>query len=155
RSILLVGAGGAARGVLQPLLECGPAYLGLTNRTPGKASELAGYFGDGVAPLTFQETGQRRFDLVINATAASLDGQVPDLDPRCIGANTLAYDMVYGPRSTPFMEWALDNGTDTVHDGLGMLVEQAAASFSFWHGVRPQTRPVIELISKIHHVQAV
>lgn len=154
-SILLIGAGGAVRGILEPLLACCPARLDITNRTMSKASEMADLFGEKVNPVTLQETGQRQYDLVINGTAAGLEGQMPELDAHCIGPNTLAYDMVYGSRLTPFMEWALDNGAYAVHDGLGMLVEQAAASFHLWHGVHPQTRPVVELISKIHHVRSI
>ncbi len=154
-SILLIGAGGAVRGILEPLLACCPARLDITNRTMSKASEMADLFGEKVNPVTLQETGRRQYDLVINGTAAGLEGQMPELDSHCIGPNTLAYDMVYGSRLTPFMEWALDNGAYAVHDGLGMLVEQAAASFHLWHGVHPQTRPVVELISKIHHVRSI
>ncbi len=154
-SILLIGAGGAVRGILEPLLACCPARLDITNRTMSKASEMADLFGEKVNPVTLQETGRRQYDLVINGTAAGLEGQMPELDAHCIGPNTLAYDMVYGSRLTPFMEWALDNGAYAVHDGLGMLVEQAAASFHLWHGVHPQTRPVVELISKIHHVRSI
>ncbi|MCY4148097.1 MAG: shikimate dehydrogenase [Gammaproteobacteria bacterium] len=153
-SILLIGAGGAVRGILEPLLECRPARLDLTNRTMSKASDMAALFGEKVTPVTLQETGRRQYDLVINGTAAGLQGQVPELNPHCMNSNTLAYDMTYGPKLTPFMEWALDNGSYAVHDGLGMLVEQAAASFCLWHGVHPQTKPVIELISKIHHVRS-
>ena len=154
-SILLVGAGGAARGVLQPLLECRPASLHLTNRTMSKASEMAALFDNKITSVTIRETGRRNYDLVINATAAGLAGQMPELNAGCISHNTLAYDMVYGSQLTPFMEWALDNGAHAVHDGLGMLVEQAAASFCLWHGVHPQTKPVIELMSKMHHVRRI
>ena len=153
-SILLVGAGGAVRGVLEPLLECCPARLDLTNRTMSKASDMAELFGEKVTPVTLQETGRRKYDLVINGTAAGLEGRTPELNPHCINSNTLAYDMTYGSQLTPFMEWALHNGAYAVHDGLGMLVEQAAASFYLWHGVHPQTKPVIEQISKIHHVRS-
>lgn len=153
-SILLIGAGGAVRGVLEPLLECRPARLDLTNRTMSKASDMAELFGEKVTPVTLRETGRRQYDLVINGTSAGLEGQMPELNPHCINSNTLAYDMTYGTQLTPFMEWALDNGSYAVHDGLGMLVEQAAASFYLWHGVHPQTKPVIELISKIHHVRS-
>lgn len=152
-SILLIGAGGAVRGVLGPLLECRPGSVDLTNRTMSKASELAELFDEKINPVSLQKVGRRQYDLVINGTAAGLDGQMPELDAQCINQNTLVYDMVYGTHITPFMEWALDNGARAVHDGLGMLVEQAAASFYLWHGVHPQTKPVIELISKIHYVR--
>ncbi len=149
-SLLLVGAGGAVRGVLGPLLECCPKRIEITNRTMSKASDLAELFGEKVSPVTIEEAGRREYDLIVNGTAAGLHGQLPELKPNSIRSTTLAYDMVYGLQITPFMEWALDNGAYAVHDGLGMLVEQAAASFHLWHGINPQTKPVIELISKIH-----
>ncbi|MCY4049934.1 MAG: shikimate dehydrogenase [Gammaproteobacteria bacterium] len=152
-SILLVGAGGAVRGVLGPLIECCPKSIEITNRTMSKASDLAELFGEKVSAVTIEETTRRKYDLIINGTAAGLHGQLPELKPTCVRSNTLAYDMVYGLQTTPFMEWALDNGAYAVHDGLGMLVEQAAVSFHLWHGIHPQTKPVIELISKIHHVR--
>lgn len=148
RRILLVGAGGAARGVLQPLLGEDPALLVIANRTPDKAVELARSFcelgrleGCGLDALDGHS-----FDIIINATAASLAGQVPALPASIVTAESCCYDMMYGDQPTAFMEWARAQGATRVMDGLGMLVEQAAESFYLWRQVRPDTRPVIEVL---------
>ena len=140
KRILLLGAGGAARGVIEPLLDQQPAELVIANRTLGRAQDLAGLFGRGVSASAF-EAADTPFDLVINATAASLAGECPPLSPRIFGANTLAYDMMYG-RDTPFLDFARGHGAATA-DGLGMLVEQAAEAFYLWRGMRPDTAPVV------------
>lgn len=142
KSILLMGAGGAARGVIQPLLEERPACLMVVNRTPAKAVALKESFeqikGGGYADL-----GGQQFDVVINATASSLNNDLPPLPEDVFAAGALAYDMMYG-RETPFMAFAREQGAGRVADGLGMLVEQAAVAFQIWRGVFPQTRPVIQ-----------
>lgn len=138
--ILLLGAGGAARGVVEPLLDQQPATLAIANRTLSRAEELANLFGHGIRASTF-EAADTPFDVVINATAASLAGELPPLSPHIFGADTLAYDMMYG-RDTPFLDFARAHGAATA-DGLGMLVEQAAEAFYLWRGVRPDTTPVI------------
>jgi shikimate dehydrogenase len=140
KRILLLGAGGAARGVIEPLLDQQPAALVIANRTVGRAQELAELFGRNVRACGFAAT-DTPFDLVINATAASLAGELPPLSPRAFTADTLAYDMMYG-RETPFLGFAHAHGAATA-DGLGMLVEQAAEAFYLWRGVRPDTAPVI------------
>ncbi len=141
KRVLLVGAGGAARGVILPLLEQAPAQLVVANRTPERAQELAAQFGGRLAAADFN--GLRdRFDLVINATSASLAGEVPPLAPDLFGADTLAYDMMYGAQPTAFLQFAAQHGA-SVRDGLGMLVEQAAEAFLVWRGVRPATAPVL------------
>jgi len=140
KRILLLGAGGAARGVIGPLLELAPARLVIANRTASKAVALAEHFDRGVEGSGL-DAANTRFDLVINATAASLEGSLPPLSPAIFGPDTLAYDMMYG-RDTPFLEFARKLGAKTA-DGLGMLVEQAAEAFHLWRGVRPDTRPVI------------
>jgi shikimate dehydrogenase len=140
KRILLLGAGGAARGVIEPLLDQHPAALVIANRTVSRAQELAGLFGRCVSACTFEEA-DAPFDLVINATAASLAGELPPLSPRVFNQDTLAYDMMYG-RDTPFLDFARMHGAATA-DGLGMLVEQAAEAFYLWRGVRPDTAPVI------------
>ena len=140
KRILLLGAGGAARGVIEPLLEQQPAALVIANRTVSRAEELAELFGRGVRACGF-DAADTPFDLVINATAASLAGDLPPLSPRVFTADTLAYDMMYG-RDTPFLDFARAHGARTA-DGLGMLVEQAAEAFYLWRGVRPDTAPVI------------
>jgi shikimate dehydrogenase len=140
KRILLLGAGGAARGVLDPLLGQQPAALVIANRTVSRAQDLAALFGRGVSACGF-DAADIAFDLIINATAASLAGALPPLSPRVFSADTLAYDMMYG-RDTPFLDFARSHGATTA-DGLGMLVEQAAEAFYLWRGVRPDTAPVI------------
>ena len=148
RRILLLGAGGAARGVLLPLLAEKPATLSLANRTVGKARQLQAEFASlaGACVLDaggFAELAGRQFDIVINATAASLADEAPPLPAGLYAADSLAYDMVYG-RMTPFLTTAQAQGAAKLADGLGMLVEQAAESFFLWRGVRPDTAPVLE-----------
>jgi shikimate dehydrogenase len=140
--VLLLGAGGAARGVLGPLIDAGPARIVIANRTPGKALELARRFPAArVEGCGFSELDGRDFDLVINATSAGLDNATPPV-PTCIfRKRALAYELVYG-RDTPFLALARRCGA-MASDGTGMLVEQAADSFCFWRGVRPQTAAVI------------
>ncbi len=142
KSVLLLGAGGAARGVLLPLLDERPARLIVANRTPSKAAELARRF-DTDPRLGVGDFGDLNdaFDIVINATAASLSSEIPPVSPRVFGTHTLAYDMMYGSEPTAFMRFAEQHGA-TVRDGLGMLVEQAAESFNLWRGVRPDTAAV-------------
>jgi len=152
--ILLVGAGGAARGVLQPLLEAGCAQIRVVNRTAARAVALvrdwqdaavaveAGSLSDAVRP--------GGWDVVINATASSLSGVAPALPTGLYAKNALAYDMMYGgghgQSATPFMQQALADGAAHAADGLGMLVGQAAESFYLWHGVRPEVAPVLAAV---------
>ncbi len=150
RRVLLMGAGGAARGVLGPLLERAPAALVIANRTPDRAVALARDFAD-LGPVTgggYDGLEGQAFDLVINATAASLAGELPPLPAGLFAAGALAYDMMYGAAPTPFMQWAAAHGAARVCDGLGMLVEQAAESFFIWRGVRPETAPVIDTLRR-------
>lgn len=147
KRILLLGAGGAARGVLLPLFEQQPTLLHLANRTVDKAHALRDEFAAraGACRLEaggFAELAGRQFDLVINATAASLADEAPPLPDGLYAPGSLAYDMVYG-RETPFMAAARAQGAARQSDGLGMLVEQAAESFCLWRGVRPPTAPVL------------
>jgi len=149
--ILLVGAGGAARGVLQPLLDAGCAQIRVVNRTAARAVELARDWQHaaiaveaGGLPDATQPGG---WDVVINATASSLTGAAPALPTGLYAKNALAYDMMYGggysQYATPFMQAALTDGAALAADGLGMLVGQAAESFYLWHGVRPEVAPVL------------
>jgi len=140
RSVLLLGAGGAARGVIRPLLEQGPASLTLANRTLDKARALQRHF-DVIQVSDFAGLPAQAFDIVINATSAGLDDAALPIPPQLFAPHTLAYDMMYG-RDTPFMVLARSAGAQ-VADGLGMLVEQAAEAFFVWRGVRPATAPVI------------
>jgi len=139
RQVLLLGAGGAAQGVVGPLLDAGASRVVIANRTASKAKELAERF-PGAAGQGYEGLAGE-FDLVINATSAGLIDETPPLPPGLLRAGVLAYDMVYG-RETPFLAAAKRAGART-SDGLGMLVEQAAESFFIWRGVRPQTRPVL------------
>ena len=151
--ILLLGAGGATRGVLLPLLDSRPARLTIANRTVGKAEALAALFaaraGDtALDACGFDALAGRRFDLVINATAASLADELPPLPPGLYAEGALAYDMMYGRGQTPFLRAALADGAARVADGLGMLVEQAAESFTLWRGVRPDSSPVLAALRR-------
>lgn len=145
RRVLLLGAGGAAHGVLGPLLDERPALLVIANRTADKARELAAEFAAFGAPEGggYPALEGRQFDLIINGTAASLHGELPPLPDGVLAADGWCYDMMYGAAPTAFVRWAREQGAARALDGLGMLVEQAAESFYLWRGVRPQTAPVI------------
>lgn len=145
RRILLLGAGGAARGVIAPLLAEQPAVLCIANRTADKARTLAGAFAD-LAPVvagSFDELAGQSFDLVINATSASLSGASLPLPAGLFAPGSLAYDMMYGKGETPFLALAREQGAASRADGLGMLVEQAAEAFFVWRGMRPETATVL------------
>lgn len=141
RAVLLMGAGGAAQGVVQALFEAGIASLVIANRTPAKAQALAARFPPAQGS-SYAALAGRRFDLVVNATSAGLADQAPPLPGGLLAPGMVAYDMVYG-RDTPFLAAARAAGARAC-DGLGMLVEQAAESFFLWRGVRPHTRPVLQ-----------
>lgn len=150
KRLLLLGAGGAARGVLGPLLEQQPTHLVIANRTAERAEQLSDLFSD-IGALTgcgFAALGGEAFDVVINATAAGLRGEVPDLPEGIIGPQTCCYDMMYGSAPTAFMRYAQQRGARRAFDGLGMLVEQAAESFRLWRGVNPATGPVIDFLRR-------
>lgn len=140
--VLLLGAGGAARGVLRPLLDAGVASLIVANRTAPKATELASLANDPRARGCGFDALAEGFDLIVNATSAGLSGEAPEIPSAAYAGVQLAYDMVYGARPTSFMCKATEAGCRRVVDGLGMLVEQAAESFFVWRGVRPATEPV-------------
>jgi shikimate dehydrogenase len=146
KKVLILGAGGAVRGVLEPLLEQQPQHVVIANRTVDKALQLAKGFAEFgyLLGCGFDMLGEQQFDLVINGTSASLQGDLPPLPDSLINpdAGTVCYDMLYGAEPTPFMQWAAERGA-LVSDGLGMLVGQAAESFALWRGVRPKTAPVI------------
>jgi shikimate dehydrogenase len=145
--VLILGAGGAARGILGPLLETGPSRLVVANRTIERAEELIGRFtemGD-LAACRFADLGEMpAFDLLINATSAGLKGENPPFPPSCIGPDSFCYDLVYGTGNTPFVAWARKHGAARAVQGWGMLVEQAAESFWIWRGKRPDTAPIIK-----------
>lgn len=144
--ILLLGAGGASRGVILPLLAESPSELVITNRTLSKAHGLVNEFDDTRFSACDLAELSGSFDVIINATSAGLSGHVPPVPVECLRADTVCYDMVYGADVTAFNRWAMDNGVEVTFDGLGMLVEQAAESFSLWRGVTPDTQPVLKLL---------
>ena len=153
RRVLLMGAGGATYGVMHPLLSEHPATVVVANRTLGKAVSLVAHFQKienfapgGISAQPYQLLSGAQFDLVINATSAGLNDEMPPLPDAVFATGALAYDMVYG-KTTPFLRFAQERGARSA-DGTGMLVEQAAESFFIWRGVRPQTAPVIEMLKK-------
>jgi shikimate dehydrogenase len=147
--ILILGAGGAARGVLAPLLALAPNEIVIANRTEARASTLAREF----APLGnligcgFDSALLTEFDLIINATSASTEGgDSPVIPATLVSKRTTCYDMAYSKEKTPFVRWAESHGCARALQGWGMLVEQAAESFSVWRGIRPQTAPVLQAL---------
>ena len=148
RRILMLGAGGAARGVTPALLACRPAALHVSNRTAARASDLVEACRS-LGPLSVVPWGawpDAPVDIVVNATALSLEHARPPLDTGPLAATDLCYDMMYGADGTAFTRWARDGGARRTADGLGMLVEQAAEAFEVWHGRRPRTRQVIRML---------
>jgi shikimate dehydrogenase len=146
RRVLLLGAGGAVRGVILPFLQAAPATLVMANREAGKAQEMAAEFhpygmalGMGYGELADQPP----FDLVVNATSASLFGELPPVPAASFAPGCLAYELAYGKGLTPFLQLARASGAGRLADGVGMLVEQAAEAFAWWRGVRPDTAPMI------------
>ncbi len=151
KRILMLGAGGAARGVMVPLLEASPKELVVANRTIERATRLVTEF-ESLGPITaasFNDLQHTPFDLIINATSASLQGEMPMLSPSVVGLNTLCYDMAYGKKDTVFTLWAKQLGTLQAVQGWGMLVEQAAEAFFLWRGIRPDTEPVLRILQNV------
>lgn len=147
KRVLVIGAGGAVRGVLQPLLKERPQAVVICNRTFAKADTLASEFSElgNISPCEFDALSGE-FDVVINGTSASLNGQLPPVPESCIGSSTSVYDMMYSKEPTPFLAWAKTLGAHQLIDGLGMLVEQAAVSFDLWRGVHPDSVSVLETL---------
>jgi shikimate dehydrogenase len=150
RRVLILGAGGATRGVLAPLLGLEPAIVVIANRTPERAEALAAAFADlGVTQgVGFEYVGETAFDLIINATSASLSGDIPPIPAEAIGPQTVCYDLAYGRSAMAFVRWAQQSGCVRAVQGLGMLVEQAAESFRLWRGIRPQTASVLAALKE-------
>lgn len=150
KRILILGAGGAVRGVLQPLLEEQPAQVVIANRTFSKAEELAAQFHDlgDLQARTFEQLNGEQFDIVVNGTSASLNGELPPLPENLLAANASCYDMMYGAEPTVFMRWAQEHGAAKIADGLGMLIGQAAEAFYVWRHIRPEVVPVITALRR-------
>lgn len=149
RQILVLGAGGAARGIVGPLLAERPSGLVIANRNAQKAIEVAAAFAERgvVHGCGYDQLPDTSFDIVINTTAASVSEEVPPVPMRSLSEDTLCYDLAYGQKPTPFTQWARERRMKRVRKGWGMLVEQAAESFFIWHGVRPDTQPVLEKLN--------
>ena len=142
RNILILGAGGAVRGVLEPLLALSPARITVANRNVDKARALALDFTSvgKIEVLAYDQIKPGGYHLIINATAAGLDNQIPPVSTAVLEGTGVCYDMMYNLKApTAFVEWSIANGMKRSHDGLGMLVEQAAEAFHLWRGVRPAT----------------
>lgn len=162
KRILLLGAGGAARGVILPLLEYKPSHIFIANRTAEKATVLADQFFNYSLSKVVKEAPEfstklliqgggfdeltGSFDVIINATSASLQGEVPPLPSNILNENACCYDMMYSNTDTAFIAWAKEHGASKTIDGLGMLAEQAAEAFRLWRGVKPETKTIIDLI---------
>ena len=148
-NILLLGAGGASRGILEPLLALKPERVVIANRTLEKAERLANEFSEvgSIQALKFDSLVGNRFNLILNATSASLRGELPPLPEGVLAPLGYCYDLAYGSQPTAFVEWGERMGAKLSTDGIGMLVEQASEAFFIWRGVRPQTVPVIERLN--------
>jgi shikimate dehydrogenase len=151
RSVLVLGAGGAVRGVLGPILAQSPEGLTIANRTLEKAIELTRDFGEqgNLEAVAYDALGTEKFDLIINGTAAGLSNEVPPLPDTVIGDNAICYDMMYSvSTATAFVDWAHSHGATKAFDGIGMLVEQAAEAFARWRNIRPSTAEVIRSLGQ-------
>ncbi len=144
--ILILGAGGATRGIVGPLLDAGPDAVLIANRTPKKAEIIADHFarGGNIESCAFDDIPAGDWQLIINATSAGVHGETPPWPSSVVTASTVCYDLAYGQKPTPFCQWAREQGAQQVIMGWGMLVEQAAESFHIWRGVRPDTAPVLK-----------
>ena len=154
KRVLVLGAGGASRGILLPLLQSGAGEITIANRTPEKAHDLAQMFSQHsnnfgkLRGCGFDGVTDQQYDWVINATAASLQGSLPSLPDNLLASGAWCYDLMYSNEPTLFCQWAIRHGAARSLDGLGMLVEQAAESFYVWRKVRPDTAGVIEILKK-------
>ncbi len=150
KKVLILGAGGAVRGILQPLMEHKPARLAIANRTLHKAEQLAKGFHDmgDIEALSFEQLEGRQFDLVINGTSAGLNGELPPLPEGLLAEDASCYDMMYAAEPTVFLKWAEQQGAARTTDGLGMLVAQAAESFYLWREIRPEVSSVVSVLRR-------
>jgi len=146
KKLLILGAGGAVRGILPSLIEMGPSIITVSNRTMAKAeilkTEFETLYDLGIQP--YEELGKDRFDLIINATSMGIDGQMPNVSSAVLAATTVCYDLMYATEPTAFVRWGQEKHAELAVDGLGMLVEQAAESFAIWTGQRPDTKLVYQ-----------
>ena len=149
KRVLVLGAGGAVRGALLPFLEQKPAQLVIANRTVDKARQLAATLADQgpISGIGYADLAGQQFDVIFNATSASLRGELPPVPSSVFAKDCLAYELAYGKGLTPFLRLAQDAGVQRLADGVGMLAEQAAEAFAWWHGVRPDTAAVISLLT--------
>jgi len=152
QSVLILGAGGAVQGILEPLIEKQPASIHIANRTAKRAEVLGSRFETEI-PITasgWDDIPPQSYDIIINGTSASLEGKLPPISESVVAEDSLVYDMMYGQEPTVFMQWAkqAQAGCQTM-DGLGMLVGQAAEAFYLWRGVRPETAPVINTVREL------
>jgi len=148
RRVLVLGAGGAVRGALLPFLQAGPAELVIANRDMAKAVALRNEVDHPRLRISrYEELQGQPFDIVVNATSASLSGELPPLPAGVLSGTRLAYELAYGKGLTPFLRMAREHGATRLADGVGMLVEQAAEAFAWWRGVRPDTRAVIDRLT--------
>ncbi len=150
KRLLILGAGGATRGILAPLIDTQPAALVIANRTPVRARTLAAAFRDlyDIQACEFKDVQGPPYDLIVNATSASLQGQMPEMPAGLVSEDSVCYDLAYGRGHTPFTLWAKSLYAARVCKGWGMLVEQAAESFYLWRGVRPDTHSVLEALTR-------
>ena len=153
RKVLVLGAGGAVRGVLAALVYEQTAAIAVVNRTPDKAEQLADEFASlaTIEAMSYDDLQERadagdNFDLIINGTSSSLQGELPKLDGKLLAPECCCYDLMYAAEDTLFVQWGKRNGAKVSIDGMGMLVEQAAEAFALWRGIRPLTEPVITLL---------
>lgn len=147
--ILILGAGGASRGIIGPLMEKSPAKIVIANRTLEKAITLSDEFSElgDILGCSYDDIKEQQFDLILNATSASLTGDLPPLAETLLADNGICYDLAYGNEPTTFVKWGLSHNAAKSLDGLGMLVEQAAEAFYLWRGVRPETANIIKLLN--------
>ena len=150
KNILILGAGGASRGIIAPLIAQSPTQIVIANRTIHKATQLSDEFSQlgNISGCGYESLNGQEFDLILNATSASLTGQLPPLGDKLLSPNGCCYDLAYGNEPTAFVIWGLNHQASKSLDGLGMLVEQAAEAFLIWRGVRPETRNIITLLNK-------
>ena len=148
KSVLILGAGGSVKAILEPLCIQKPGQIVIANRTVSRAEQLADKFSDqgNIEARSFSKLSSRSFDLIINGTSLSLMGELPPIPENIIDNGACCYDLMYADKATIFMQWATEHGASIVLDGLGMLVEQAAEAFLIWHGVKPDTASVIKIL---------